>query len=315
MIIITHDMGVVAEAADDIIVMYAGQVVEQASTLDLFDNPEHPVHGGAARRAAADRGRGHPRGPADRDPRPAARPDRPAGGVPLRAALSVRGQRRLLHRARCRELREIRPGPLGALGASGERARRARATPQQVALREHAPRRPLLQVTDLHKHFPIREGLLIERKVGEVKAVDGVSFDIAPGRDARPRRRVRLGQVDDRLLHPAAAQAHLRLGALRGHGADRARARGPAPDAARDADRLPGSVLLARPAHDRRRHRRRAADRARDRLAPRPHRRASASCSTSSASTRASRTATRTSSRAASGSGSGSPARSRSARS
>ena len=42
MIIITHDMGVVAEAADDIIVMYAGQVVEQASTLELFDHPEHP---------------------------------------------------------------------------------------------------------------------------------------------------------------------------------------------------------------------------------------------------------------------------------
>jgi oligopeptide/dipeptide ABC transporter ATP-binding protein len=35
-------MGVVAEAADDILVMYAGQVVESASTLDLFDNPEHP---------------------------------------------------------------------------------------------------------------------------------------------------------------------------------------------------------------------------------------------------------------------------------
>jgi oligopeptide transport system ATP-binding protein len=42
MIIITHDMGVVAEAADEIIVMYAGQVVERASTLDLFDRPEHP---------------------------------------------------------------------------------------------------------------------------------------------------------------------------------------------------------------------------------------------------------------------------------
>jgi oligopeptide/dipeptide ABC transporter ATP-binding protein len=42
MIIITHDMGVVAEAADDIVVMYAGQVVEQASVLDLFDRPEHP---------------------------------------------------------------------------------------------------------------------------------------------------------------------------------------------------------------------------------------------------------------------------------
>ena len=37
---------------------------------------------------------------------------------------------------------------------------------------------PLLQVIDLHKHFPIREGLLIERKVGEVR---GVSFDVQPG--------------------------------------------------------------------------------------------------------------------------------------
>jgi oligopeptide/dipeptide ABC transporter ATP-binding protein len=40
--LITHDMGVVAETADDVIVMYAGQVVEQAKTLDLFDHPEHP---------------------------------------------------------------------------------------------------------------------------------------------------------------------------------------------------------------------------------------------------------------------------------
>jgi oligopeptide/dipeptide ABC transporter ATP-binding protein len=42
MIIITHDMGVVAEAADDVVVMYAGQIVEQASVLDLYDRPEHP---------------------------------------------------------------------------------------------------------------------------------------------------------------------------------------------------------------------------------------------------------------------------------
>jgi len=42
MVIITHDMGVVAETADDIVVMYAGQIVEHATTLDLFDTPEHP---------------------------------------------------------------------------------------------------------------------------------------------------------------------------------------------------------------------------------------------------------------------------------
>jgi oligopeptide/dipeptide ABC transporter ATP-binding protein len=42
MILITHDMGVVAETADDIAVMYAGQIVEYTSSLELFDNPEHP---------------------------------------------------------------------------------------------------------------------------------------------------------------------------------------------------------------------------------------------------------------------------------
>jgi len=42
MILITHDMGVVAEAADEVIVMYAGQFVEQAPVLELFDRPEHP---------------------------------------------------------------------------------------------------------------------------------------------------------------------------------------------------------------------------------------------------------------------------------
>ncbi|MBA2475814.1 MAG: ABC transporter ATP-binding protein [Actinobacteria bacterium] len=42
-------------------------------------------------------------------------------------------------------------------------------------------RSPLLRVTDLHKHFPVKQGLLIERTVDEVKAVDGVSFEIQEG--------------------------------------------------------------------------------------------------------------------------------------
>jgi oligopeptide transport system ATP-binding protein len=40
---------------------------------------------------------------------------------------------------------------------------------------------PLVQVRDLVKYFPIRQGLIIEREVGSVKAVDGISFDIQPG--------------------------------------------------------------------------------------------------------------------------------------
>lgn len=41
-IIITHDLGVVADIADQIIVMYGGQIVEQGSTNDIYYNPSHP---------------------------------------------------------------------------------------------------------------------------------------------------------------------------------------------------------------------------------------------------------------------------------
>jgi peptide/nickel transport system ATP-binding protein len=41
-VIITHDLGVVAETADEIAVMYAGQIVEQGSTDTIFDGPQHP---------------------------------------------------------------------------------------------------------------------------------------------------------------------------------------------------------------------------------------------------------------------------------
>ena len=42
LVLITHDMGVVAETADRVIVQYAGQQVETNSTRELFDNPHHP---------------------------------------------------------------------------------------------------------------------------------------------------------------------------------------------------------------------------------------------------------------------------------
>ena len=41
-ILITHDLGMVAEVADDIVVMYAGKIVEEANVYDLFDAPSHP---------------------------------------------------------------------------------------------------------------------------------------------------------------------------------------------------------------------------------------------------------------------------------
>jgi peptide/nickel transport system ATP-binding protein len=41
-ILITHDLGVVAEVADDVVVMYAGRVVERAPVRELFEQPQHP---------------------------------------------------------------------------------------------------------------------------------------------------------------------------------------------------------------------------------------------------------------------------------
>ena len=41
-ILITHDLGVVAEVCQRVIVMYAGKIVEEGSAEDLFDNPQHP---------------------------------------------------------------------------------------------------------------------------------------------------------------------------------------------------------------------------------------------------------------------------------
>jgi len=41
-IMITHDLGVIAEMADEVVVMYAGDIVEKAKTRDLFDAPKHP---------------------------------------------------------------------------------------------------------------------------------------------------------------------------------------------------------------------------------------------------------------------------------
>ncbi|PTL59306.1 ABC transporter ATP-binding protein [Paraconexibacter algicola] len=48
-VMITHDLGVVADVADDIVVMYAGRIVEQADKRTLFDAPRHPYTWGLLR--------------------------------------------------------------------------------------------------------------------------------------------------------------------------------------------------------------------------------------------------------------------------
>ena len=269
MIIITHDMGVVAEAADDIIVMYAGQVVEQASTLDLFDNPEHPyteallgalpqLEGANVREGRLTAIPGRP-------------PDllNPPAALPLRAAVPVRGLRRL-HRPTSRSCARSAPAT-----SSAPRTRRAsaavRARPKGWAReqrQEHGAAAPGHRPAQA---LPGPSGAVDRAQGGGGRAPSTASA-------SRSSRGETLGLVGEsgsgksttgycvlQLLKPTSGSV-----VLRGHGADEPRPRGHAPNAPRDADRLPGSVLVARPADDGRRHRRRAADRARDRDAARP---------------------------------------------
>ena len=115
------------------------------------------------------------------------------------------------------------------------------------------PRRPLLEVKGLRMHFPVTEGIVARRKVGEVKAVDGIDFTV--------RRGETLGLVGESGCgKTTTGRCILRLerptgGAIIYDGVDiaAAGAQGPAGAAPAHPGGVPGPVQLAEPAHEGRR--------------------------------------------------------------
>ncbi|MFO0254471.1 MAG: dipeptide ABC transporter ATP-binding protein [Betaproteobacteria bacterium] len=180
MLLITHDLGVVAQMAQRVAVMYAGQIVETAPASRFFVAPAHPY----SRKLFE------------------ALPERAAGGRPLAAIpgsvprldrefsgcrFAERCERKLAHCAgvlpewhdaggeqsvRCHLYGAGAPGARGEAQWAGSPEISLAASPEPAAA--------LLEVSDLEVFFPIRRGLL-QRTVGHVRAVDGVSFSIAPG--------------------------------------------------------------------------------------------------------------------------------------
>ncbi|WP_018508773.1 ABC transporter ATP-binding protein [Thiobacillus thioparus] len=172
MLLITHDLGVVAENADRVGVMYAGELLEEGARDAFFAAPQHP----------------YSRMLFEALPRTgdAGRLTTIAGQVP-RLDTQLRGCRFAprcpFAIARChaespgwQELdgQRVRCHLAGSLPAGSVRER----VTHPVAA--HTPQ-PLLQVEGLKVHFPIRRGL-IQRTVGHVRAVDDVDLTIQAGR-------------------------------------------------------------------------------------------------------------------------------------
>ncbi len=180
-LLITHDLGVVAEMADRVGVMYAGQIVEQAGKSQFFSEPQHP----------------YSRKLFDSLPSMAKRDQALAiirGSVPSLTTEfkgcrfenrcdyawdACRQQPPQWHTASAGHT--VRCHLLDEMLAAG-RPPQVKSATEEVAChpRRRVSAKPLLEVNDLKVHFPIRKGLF-KRVAGHVYAVDGISMTIPRG--------------------------------------------------------------------------------------------------------------------------------------
>nr|WP_274630555.1 ABC transporter ATP-binding protein [Mesorhizobium shangrilense] len=175
-ILITHDLGVVAQVADRVAVMYGGRIVETGPVDAIFRSPRHPYTRALLRSI--------PRldtAEARLDPIPGQPPMPHAlrGGCAFEPRCAI-GSGRTLCRSEDPSLSEIGEAQRAACHYLDEAppAVRVHAAPRPKQADVDAP--PLLEVERLKVHFPIKTGLL-KRTTGWVRAVDGVSLSVRAG--------------------------------------------------------------------------------------------------------------------------------------
>ena len=151
-LLITHDLGVVAEMCDEVAVMYAGRIVEQAPVLELFARPRHPYTAGLlAAMPRLDRGRGRLPTIPGTVPPPGIASRRLRLPAPLRAQHPTLRRRDAALAPRCDGPRQrlLEPRVMGESPA-------------------------LLEVEDLVTSFALKGG-------GRIQAVNGVSLELRRG--------------------------------------------------------------------------------------------------------------------------------------
>lgn len=168
---ITHDLGVIAEIADEVLVMYRGKVVEQGPVVEIYESPEHPYTKGLLNcRPRLDTT--YKRLPTVSDfmdseihKDGSATITEKTVGPERMNYFENHGRGRLLSKRS--ELQGY-----GYDEVPSFYGREATCVAESVT--------PLLAVDNLKVHFPVRRGLL-QRTVGHVKAVDGVTFNVFKG--------------------------------------------------------------------------------------------------------------------------------------
>ncbi|WAA64669.1 ABC transporter ATP-binding protein [Microbacterium oxydans] len=184
-VLITHDLGVVAGNADRVAVMYAGRIVETAPVDELFAHPAMPYTIGLLRSM------------------PNMVDNRSARLVPLegRPPLLTEVPKGCPFADRCPavisachdiepELVPVAPLQSAACIRSEEivdgRLPRDQVfsppAPVEEIVREVETRGTVLEVEDVKRHFPLTKGTVFRRRVGTVRAVDGVSFSLQGGK-------------------------------------------------------------------------------------------------------------------------------------